>query len=645
MTFYFAWVNPDQTTWNDAYKRHDEDVYSFEIEQSEGDFATLNVSIRNPHIGLLNATRKIWAWFSDDNGPLFFGRIVGIPSDILGELVTVNFVARPADYYERKRVHADTLRVLPYYDPIFIDITKQDDPDAVLEGYSRYWHVDRVTHAATTSDVIDGEDGSVSFTVNEVIFDSVSISIANVPIRRVNVSATFNWQQRAYGERILLEGVTIGSFNDLAGSWPKTNENLNSGWYVLSASCFPLYAIIQREDSFSENPSPPPMSDIEISWSGVTSMSRNETWYDHLPPGSVQLEAVTSSSSSMESDNEGNTTSTSMSSTKRTIYAIPNYYNSSLVLAYDPNRKYIENISFTLTADMQSVVTLPEDDEVVTLTFDSQSLSETVPPTPGTEYDITNPDFPIGDTRLRSYVTTLRGQSSLEYLLSVARAVIRSNSRSVRITFETTNLSKWRDITLRKNAIVADPRLPGNSATGKVVGYRLALDGETGKLEKSITIACAVGRDGEWTPEFGSPDYAEDGYMLDGYQTYINVKPVLGTDIRYTLPAFAPNDDNADLRIGRLPVNPNLTTVYDVNTQSAYIASIAALKRLKLGGSESQNDGILATFENEAKTWLEEHGTKLTWTLPALDGDFETSYALDVDPVLIPRMIDLEASS
>ena len=53
--------------------------------------------------------------------PLFFGRLVGIPTNILAEVVTLTFVAKPVDFLEQKFAMAETLKVLPWYDPIFID--------------------------------------------------------------------------------------------------------------------------------------------------------------------------------------------------------------------------------------------------------------------------------------------------------------------------------------------------------------------------------------------------------------------------------------------------------------------------------------------------------------------------------------------
>ena len=127
------------------------------VKQDEGDPASLTVVVRRPRneagdpIGLLGPGRKIWAWFALDCGPAlikFRGRLVGIPTSIFEELVTLEFVARPFDVVAQKEALADTLRVLPYYDEAVIDQARRNDPEVVLEGYTKIWHYDRETHVA-----------------------------------------------------------------------------------------------------------------------------------------------------------------------------------------------------------------------------------------------------------------------------------------------------------------------------------------------------------------------------------------------------------------------------------------------------------------------------------------------------------------
>ena len=128
--------------------------------KSEGDPASLTVVVKRPRnvsgdpIGLLGPGRKIWAGSRSIAGTALFkfrGRLVGVPTSIFEELVTLEFVARPFDVVAQKEALAATLRVLPYYDEVVIDPTRRTDPEVVLEGYSKIWHYDRETHVLTVS--------------------------------------------------------------------------------------------------------------------------------------------------------------------------------------------------------------------------------------------------------------------------------------------------------------------------------------------------------------------------------------------------------------------------------------------------------------------------------------------------------------
>lgn len=203
--FFFAWVDKTDTTFNPVFAREDEKVFGFTIEQAEGDFAALDVDLRNPRIGLLAPTRKQWAWVSYRTKagvltPLFFGRLIGIPQEMQDEIVRLSFVARPVDFEAQKNALAATLRVSPYYDPAFFSDEERLDPDRVLEGRSAYWHIDRLTGDVTISDILAGEDGQIDFDDTEVFYDSVSVSYASSPASRCEVTAVVEWEQKGKGD-------------------------------------------------------------------------------------------------------------------------------------------------------------------------------------------------------------------------------------------------------------------------------------------------------------------------------------------------------------------------------------------------------------------------------------------------------------
>jgi hypothetical protein len=239
---YFAWVQPTETTFNPAvHNRWDVNLLSANLEHDEGQIPTLTVVIPNPKTGLLNPGRLVWAWYavSIDGGtpqPVFFGRVVGLPTDIAPEsmVIEVKFIARPQNYIPAKQLAVEPYRVFPYYDPVFIEPMKRDDPDTILEAVSGLVHVDRVTQAVTISDVLIGEDGTVDFTgVGDALYDSLKMHIDQSPLVAVNVKANVKWRQQFIG----FFDVAYGSLETFTGEgliaeWPHTGQNLGGGYTV-----------------------------------------------------------------------------------------------------------------------------------------------------------------------------------------------------------------------------------------------------------------------------------------------------------------------------------------------------------------------------------------------------------------------------
>ncbi len=175
MTFHFAWAGPAETTFGVEHQVEDEEVFAFALEHTEGDFATLAIDIRNPRRQFLAEGADLWMWLSEDGTALFFGRLVAVPEDLHAEIVRLNFVARPTGFDTTKRALADTLRVWPYWDPVWILDERMEDPDTVLEARTQLWHIDRVTHAVTVSDIISGEDGTLAISDHDYGYEERTI--------------------------------------------------------------------------------------------------------------------------------------------------------------------------------------------------------------------------------------------------------------------------------------------------------------------------------------------------------------------------------------------------------------------------------------------------------------------------------------
>jgi hypothetical protein len=655
--FYFAWVDATETTFGPEHEVVDEDIVSFRLEQTEGNAATLNLDVRNPKIGLLAPGRKVWAWFSYDSGtggvvPLIFGRLVGVPTNLIAEVVTLQIIAKPLDFIAQKFQLAESLKQLPYYDPIFVAEDKRPyfssagsigDPDVVLEGYSALWHVDRLTGEVTISDIIQGEDGMLTFGGDQVPYDSVAIELGQPPLTSVQVTGDVNWAQAATGT------IDFGtrSFDTWTGgsivsSWPKTGQQLSGGWSVNTGVAVDVYNVqnsstINKTFHFENKEKKHDNGDImSISQSWTEFPSGGHMFISGLQQqaGVIPSEGVTAYQSDGTPfdpyagiDNPGEGILSQFDDPPPNIPLHMSYHqvmvmgwlvNTILVLDYKAGDTRKENIIFTLAADLQSIVTLPEPDEALEqISISGADVGINIDGAP-----------PIENTARNLYFSTDRGQLSLQYLVSVARSHILARARAVNVSWEC-SFSDALAFTLRQNATLTDDRLPGGVATGKIISYFLTCSGDDGTLFGGCTIGCAIGRDGTVTAVTGTPTWVEDGWVDTGWQAYDGQTTALGSgDVAYELPAIEPNGLIYPLTKDQVLVNEHIA-IGEEMTEPVLVGTDTA---------RYPNRGEVKTYEQfpVMSYYLE---------LRAVTGNtFLTPQPANVSILKVPKQIDLEAA-
>ncbi len=559
--FYFAWVDETETTFSEtAHLVEDEQIVTFRLEQTEGNCATLTLDVRNPRIGLLNPGRKVWAWFSWDSGtggivPLIFARLVGVPTNLIQEVVTLQFIAKPLDFTVQKFELAEILKVRPNYDPIFISEEKRPsiasgvttgDVDVVLEGYSALWHIDRITGEVTISDVLIGEDGELIFTAAEVPYDSVQITLGQPPLTSVEITGDVNWAQAAtgtidFGSRTF-DTWTGGS---IVSSWPRTGQQLSGGWSVNTGYAIDVLNIggqSARQFNFSfenkekEHANGDPMS-IHQSWTSFPAGGFIFTSGLQRQAGVIPSSQVISYDSAGQSfnpyaaiDNNEEKSPVPLHIEYHQTMVAGWLVQTRLILDYKANNKREETVLFKVAADLQPIVTLPEPDEVV----EQISIS-------GADVGIPiDGAAPMEDTARYVYFDTDRGRWSLEYLISVAVAHLRIRARTVTVSWDVA-FGRGIDFSCRKNATIFDNRIPGGTATGKIIAYVLSGNGDSGSINANVTIGCAIGRDGTVVAVTGIPTWVDIGWVEEGWQVYSGQTTTLGGDtVAYELPMVEP---------------------------------------------------------------------------------------------------------
>lgn len=636
--FYFAWVDKEDKTFGPEHHRVDEDVFSLVLVHSEGDFPSVEVDIRNPRMGFLAPSRKQWVWLSYDNGsevtPLFFGRIVGVPQSLQSEVVRVTFVARPSDYDEQKSAIAEGLRVLPYYDPLWLSTVSQEDPDKVLEGYTRLWHIDRLTHEVSTSDIITGEDGNLSYTSgSDVFYDSVSVTHGQSPARKVVVVAKVEWGQGGSGsinitpdvmnafkqstppDILTIDGmahttegmITVVCGEQLLNQWPYPGDRVGSGWTIGDTE-------LKLVGGY---PLPPTIVDSAVvdqiaMWSGTGINNAIKQLFGRTPGLAVSVVDYTndtrpSGSPFQAFDGEFN------------ILWVPVYRLAChMEMTYDIYRARSETVTFSVSADVQSLLSDPDDAETVYLDAGSAEVDVLV-----------DGVMPIGSTRRAKYFETDRGKSSFEHLLNRARAILVSRSRAVDVTFSMP-FDEGLELSCRKTATLYDDRLPGGQATGKIKSYSLTVDGASGNMYASVTVGCVVGRGGSPVYVPGDNSYVDDGYVSEGWQ-YVSgqtVVPDIG-DLSYdNYDGYAIDDDGVPfMNLGRKDAVVNVTVTGGLITE---------MENAQNGGAASTGAEVMDRV-NSVETVLRIE------MLPLAGGPFDTEFQVTVHDLVLPKMIDLEA--
>lgn len=637
MQFYFAWVDPDETTFGPEHYVYDEIIFSFTRTLTEGDFATLSLEIKNPKVGLLGVGRKRWAWFAVNDGttvtPLFFGRLVGIPSDLLDEVITIELVAKPQDYEELKAALAETLKVHPWYDKIFIDPARRSDPDTVLEGYSARLHIDPVTHEVTISDVLEGEDGVIEFTEGMVFYDSLKLTIGQKPLLAVRVESQVGWKQTPKG----MLGVEFPAFTydgpGVIGSWPKPGASLGGGWFVDTSSATDSMSYTEATLNYQfkfEDKTPNHINgDLishEVSYNGPVHFLTIGRFTGFATAENTQNSSVT------VGDEE---TGQAASSSQQTTWTLARLsaVHAEMTLRYEADRQLTEYDTFIVYPDIQEMLSDGDvqPDDIETIQLSATDLSEPA--------DDTDAEPVIGSPAASSYFATARGLQSIGYGVAVARAHLRIRARCADGSFD----CRFMDavpVTLRHDVHAVDARLPGGEVTGKVVSTTLKGSGDSGEFIGSIGLGCAIGRGGIFTGSDGEPTYTDADVLGDDVQYFSGKTIVLSSgDVGFEIPPAPQADLTFPLQPAQVIVQ-NGVTVGSADQRGALDSSQVS------GGQVTDLIGTIAVVKSQNASF-DDNLPEFTYTLElkSVTGTAAAnSYTHSVGPLKIPKGIDLEAA-
>lgn len=369
--YYFAWVEPG-TAFNAAvHNVMDEYLISFTRVLKEGDKPTLELVIRNPHIGLLNPSRKRWAWFSRHDGstagivPLFYGRLIAAPTDVFKELMTIRLIAWPQNYFQQRQALAEQIKANGPYDPVFIDVSKRDDPDTILEAISGLWHIDPVTHTVSINDILNGDDGNVDINADEHLYDEMSAEFDQTSaLTNILMVATVSWNQTGQGY-IDMGNRSISTYagDALISEWPKPLQSLGGGYIVANANAVDSRGInatvsytvssswINKEKEHNDGDALSANSSLTMPALGGSYSEQLLTFFEQI---GLQDPSAT--------DGNGDPSPTNIPPHNEQTYAFAPLWgvSTSLLLRYgELQRQRTERIQMLLQSDLQAIIVDP----------------------------------------------------------------------------------------------------------------------------------------------------------------------------------------------------------------------------------------------------------------------------------------------
>jgi hypothetical protein len=483
-----------------------------------------------------------------------------------------------------------------------------------------------------------------------VLYEGLGLTLTSGPLTRVDVAAEFTWTQQARGTVDLTHYIVDGwpnevyypgvitSFTFTADQWPKNGAALGDGWIAEEATARAVYGldVLNHEES----------STVTMNWwdGAKTSVSFSLSYtFIVPPPGTINYGGRTtnqSSSTTWAYDEFGRQYVSSHNSSLSTETAtLPlNHTEATLLAGYTAERPCTELVSFSLFADVQPILTDPEDGEAMRLDdIRSVNLSETIG-------EGTDAYLPIGDPRRRSYIATERGNQSLEHLIALARAHLMKRARVVEITF-VPPLSRMPEITLRKNAFLVEPRV--GEALGKIIGYSLALDGSDGRIKCEVRIGCAIGRGGSAVATGGEPTYASIDYTGADYQQFTGRTVLFDTSVGYQPPNASPNDDGVNflsavttddvIETGLVVENPPATQ------RSALIGGVSLWQSAFSMQVADPDPEMIQARKLGVDNVLKQYPTRATFKLKSMTRAFSTDYEVQVSDLKIATGYDLEA--
>lgn len=587
---YFAAVDLPAASYDDAiHSVEDETLLRLKISQSEGEFATAEVEIENPGEGLLSPTRKKRCFISIENPSgspklIFAGRLVGYPTDVTQETVTLQYVAQPDDWEVLQQALVDSLKVAPYYNELFVAPDKRNDPAEVLAGRTALLYWDRVDNTVAISDIV--EDGTLYDRGQIPFFDSIQVDIGDPPVSQVQVNIETQWNQSAVG---VVDAATAikAEFSGPAGNQINTLTpySFEDAWNGLSLPAG--YSIRESRLSATANSF-----------------------------GLVQADLATSFVEVNASDFP---TASGGTAGQRQLQVPRIFYEADLTLDAVYQQKRTETAEINITALTQEIALKSNEVKQVFLRIQN--------PTEEDQGAILDPKKPSFFWDIPGVTLTTDGREAIEHGLARGRAIVTKAARIVETTFED-DLRDVIDLTVNDTVRFEDSRFPGGFIRGKVVSYAFSVDVGRG-YGAEITIASMIGTG---VDSVGTGGLDETEVLTTVYNNEFG-SPTMTSALFYTPQVPTINE----------PIDTELMT-----TDDQYLIDSVTVDNpgdSQVTGFEATSLDAMPAGDGRPDNYLNNNPTGVTINLKSMNPDkrIASTVVIDVEDYTLPKGTDLEA--
>ena len=582
---YFAAVDPLDVFDELIHSVEDEEVFFLKIDHSEGEFATLEVEIKNPSEGLLSSSRKERVFISIENGGtpilIFSGRIIGSPTELTNETVRILYIAQPEDWDTVQDTFLDTLKVAPFFNQLYIPADRRNLAEEILAGRPELLHWNRSTNALSISNIIEGN--SFIDLAGDIIQDTVRVDIGDPPLKSVDINIEAQWEQVGLGTVDVGKQIRLEFTNTAIGT-PQINTltplAFEDGWrgariptgYTIEES-----TLIPVADQFG------------------------------LAQGDLRSGAATV-------DGVDFPTKAGATPPSRSVTVPRVWYEGRLVLQAVYQQKRREAFTATLEATTQDFSLKGNKTEDLSIRLQNPSADAQ-----GSIFDAREASFFFD---IAGAALTTDGRAVIEHGLMRARARLMKSSRIIEVRFQTNLENVIEAISCDHNIRIEDDRIPGGSIRWKVLGYTLSVDGPSGQTVANIVIGAVIGT-GSDSVGTGAP--SEVKIADTSFANEFGASP-MSSAVFYDL-----------------PVDPTISVPIDVAQMESDDTFLIDGVTVDNDG-ETQNDAFV--LETRPDTFLAANGTGVTVDLKSMNPDAElfATVTITTTPMTLPIQTDLEAT-